>query len=286
MIMNVGSLFSGIGGIEKGMETVGFNTVWFIEREPYCQAILRKQYPSATIYDDVTKIDFRTIPKVDILTGGFPCQDISNAGKRVGIQGSRSSLWKYYCKAISEIRPKYAIIENVAALIRRGLNVVLSNLAEIGYDAEWYCISASSVGALHRRERVFIIAYPNSSRHIYGQIEEQPTEGREYALSQSKSICADVSNTQSNGCNRGRSEENISVGDREFLHCEEEVGSQVRSKTEGCLCNNEQGYWSSEPELGRVANGISNRLDRIKCLGNAVVPQCAEVIAKAIKEVA
>ena len=159
--MKVGSLFSGIGGIELGFEKQGFKTEWFVEREPYAQEILKKRFPRTKIYDDVTTLDFKTIPKVDILTGGFPCQDISNAGKRAGIEGSRSSLWKYYFKAIREIRPKIAFIENVSALLNRGLDVVLADLASIGYDAEWYCVSASAVGANHQRDRIFIIAYPN-----------------------------------------------------------------------------------------------------------------------------
>lgn len=156
--MRIGSLFSGIGGIEYGFEAEGFETVWCIERDKYAQAILRKRFPKAIIYDDVTSIDFTTVPKIDILTGGFPCQDISNAGKRVGITGNRSSLWKYYAKAISTIRPKYAFIENVAALTSRGLDTVLCDLAEMRYDAEYYNVSASAIGAFHRRERIFIIA--------------------------------------------------------------------------------------------------------------------------------
>lgn len=154
----VGSLFSGIGGIEIGFEKAGFETKWFVENEPYARAILKKRFPNAKIYGDITKIDFGTVPKVDILTGGFPCQDISNAGTRTGIKGSRSSLWKYYLKAIRILRPKFAFIENVSALLNRGLNVVLADLTTVGYDAEYHCVPASAVGAPHRRDRIFIIA--------------------------------------------------------------------------------------------------------------------------------
>jgi DNA (cytosine-5)-methyltransferase 1 len=261
--VNVGSLFSGIGGIELGFEEEGFNTMWCIENDTYAQTILRKRFPQATIYGDIKKIDFRAVTKADILTGGFPCQDISNAGKRAGIEGSRSSLWKYYLKAIREIRPRYALIENVSALTHRGLDVVLADLAEIGYDAEWYNISASAVGAFHRRERIFIIAYPNDSRCIYRQAKEQTTEGGEYALGKSESVCEDVSNLYEQRLER--------------LNKREHKKGKSK-KTLGW-----RNYWSVEPNVGRVADGVPNRVDRIKCLGNAVVPQVAQVFARAIK---
>ena len=159
--MKVGSLFSGIGGIELGFERQGFTTKWFVEKDAYAQAVLRKNFPNIPIYDDITTLDFSQVEKVDILTGGFPCQDISIAGKGVGISGERSGLWKYYAKAIRILRPKFALIENVSAITHRGLNVVLADLAEEGYDAEWFDLRASDFGALHRRERIFIIAYTN-----------------------------------------------------------------------------------------------------------------------------
>ena len=264
--MKVGSLFSGIGGVELGFERAGgFTTEWFVENEPHAQFILRKHWPNAKVYDDVTQVNFRTVPRVDILTGGFPCQDISNAGKRAGITGSRSSLWKHYLRAISEIRPKYALIENVSALIRRGLDVVLCDLASVGYDAEWHVVSASSVGALHRRERVFILAYPSDLREGYdagGFRESDGETGRELSRSLSESSSEiSTSFNVSDTCGEGLQRENC------------ETGHVAR-----------QGWWESEPDVGRVADGISLKVDRIKRLGNAVVPQCAEIFAKAIKE--
>ena len=271
--MNVGSLFSGIGGIEIGFEKQGFNTSWFVEYEPYAQAILRKRFPETIIYGDITTINFTTVPRVDILTGGFPCQDISNAGKRAGIEGSRSSLWKHYLRAIREIRPKYALIENVSALSSRGLDVVLSDLAQIGYDAEWYNLSASSVGAHHRRERLFIIAYPNSSRHIHRESEEQSAERRKYAQRELESSCKDVDYSNSSRFKQSK-----------YKQSEESSNKRTSKNNEWNTEFESKGLWSFEPKLGRVANGISNRLERIRCLGNAVVPQVAEVFAKAIKE--
>lgn len=161
--MKIGSLFSGIGGIELGFEREGFETRWFVEKDLFCQSILRKHWPDRRIYADVQLVDFKELESVQILTGGFPCQDISIAGKGKGIiDGERSSLWKHFNRAIGEIRPKYAVIENVSAITFRGLCNVLSDLAENGYDAEWFDLRASDFGALHRRERIFIIAYPNA----------------------------------------------------------------------------------------------------------------------------
>jgi len=127
--MYVGSLFSGIGGIELGFERAGFKTLWFCEIDPYAQAVLRRRFPDAVVYGDITKLDFKTVPGIDILAGGFPCQDISTAGKGIGITGSRSGLWKYYAKAIRVLRPQVAFVENVSILTGRGLDVVLSDLA-------------------------------------------------------------------------------------------------------------------------------------------------------------
>jgi len=296
--MKVGSLFSGIGGIELGFEQAGFETEWFVECEPYAQTILRKHFPNTTIYDDVTNLDFKTIPQVDILTGGFPCQDISNAGKRVGIEGSRSSLWKYYFEAIRTIRPRIAFIENVSALLNRGLDVVLADLAEIGYDAEWYCVPASAVGANHQRDRIFIIAYPHIQRwnnRGNNRKERQVQDDKEWNSEKNKSerhrwghrtwkISPDVAHPENNGFNGRRSGKNFSNKDRQFLYNKEGDRRKIQCKTEGCLCDNDKGIWSVEPDVGRVAHGISQRVDRIKCLGNAVVPQVAEVFARAIQE--
>ncbi len=303
--MNVGSLFSGIGGIEIGFEKEGFTTKWFVENNLYCQAILKKRFPEAQIYGDITTLDFTSVPPIDILTGGFPCQDISNAGKRIGITGSRSSLWKYYVKAISTLQPKFALIENVAALLNRGLSTILCDLAKVGYDAEWHIISASSIGAPHRRERVFIVAYSNSIGLLHGELEEFSTEGGKSPLVGVKCCSSKISDSS-----RERLEGNVwsrlqeSKGKRIFEWSGENVENSLSNETQqryrqeditreegtehsdkSFSASQRNGWWATEPLLGRVAHGISNRVDRIKCLGNAVVPACAQVFAKAIKEV-
>lgn len=289
--LTVGSLFSGIGGIELGFERAGgYRTLWFVENDLHAQAILRKHWPNAEIYADVTYLDFGSVPKVDVLTGGFPCQDISNAGKRAGITGSRSSLWKHCVRAISAIQPRIAVFENVSALTRRGLSTVLCDLAQVGYDAEWHCISASSVGAPHRRDRIFIMAYPNSSGYIHREADELADQGRQSPLSLSlQGGSHDVPNAESIG--RGQ-EITIptgwdSIGNGSQNIPDAQCTGLERQRTTWTASDSaatERGIWASEPNLGRVADGIPHWMDRIKRLGNAVVPQVAEAVGKAIKE--
>jgi len=283
--MYVGSLFSGIGGIELGFQCAGFKTKWFIEKDEYAKKILRKNFPDAIIYDDITKIDFRSIPKVDVLTGGFPCQDISYAGKGIGISGSHSSLWKYYKEAIRVLRPRYAFIENVPAIVRRGLNVVLSDIAEVGYDAEWYNLSASAVGAFHKRERFFVIAY--LPKQGIGRLSIQQRNQRKKNINIDRS-CKTISHPKSTREMpiQQQRQGNCTIKNGKDVSDTNETGQQREGKIQirqELFCGR-KGYWSVEPELGRVANGVSNRMDRIRCLGNAVVPQVAEVFAEAIKE--
>lgn len=165
-----GSLFSGIGGFSLGAQRVGIKTLWQVEINPFCRQILQKNFPDVRRYNDVKEVGKHNLESVDIISGGFPCQDISHAGKQAGIQvGTRSGLWFEYARIIRELRPKYVIVENVPNLLKNGIGRVLGDLAEIGYDAEWTCIRASDVGAPHRRERIFIVAYPNTGRlpHIF-----------------------------------------------------------------------------------------------------------------------
>lgn len=154
-------LFSGIGGFSLGLErTGGFKTVGFCEIEPYPQAVLRKHWPGVPIYPDVTKLEKSHVGQVNVICGGFPCQDISSAGKGAGLAGRNSGLWFEYARLIGEFRPDWIIIENVTALRSRGFDRVLWSLASLGYDAEWHCIPATFVGAPHSRDRIWIIAYP------------------------------------------------------------------------------------------------------------------------------
>jgi len=164
--LRIGSLFSGYGGLDLAFEQAGIGEpAWFVEWEPYVQYVLRQHYPRTPIYGDITTIDFTKLERVDVLTGGFPCTDVSVAGKQEGIRvGTRSGLWFEFARAISEIRPRYVIIENVSALLGNGLDTVLCDLAALGYDAVWSCVPASGVGAPHRRDRVFVVAYADGER--------------------------------------------------------------------------------------------------------------------------
>lgn len=167
--MKVLDLFSGIGGFSLGLERAGMTTVAFCEFEEHAQKVLRRHWPNVPIYDDVRTLngyDFKGT--VDVVTGGFPCQDLSTAGKQSGFSGERSSLYREMLRIISECMPRYAIFENVTGLITgdsgRWFGKFLYDLAQIGFDAEWHCIEAAYIGAPHRRDRVWIIAYPRKER--------------------------------------------------------------------------------------------------------------------------
>ena len=186
--MNVLDLFSGIGGFSLGLERAGMRTVAFCEIDPYCRRVLAKHWPDVPVWGDIRTLTCEWImanatgndvarrrhsggdqpnaerisenAAIDVICGGFPCQDISVAGKGAGLAGERSGLWSEYARIIGEVRPRYVIVENVAALLGRGIERVLGDLAALGYDAEWDCIPASAVGAPHRRDRVWLVAYP------------------------------------------------------------------------------------------------------------------------------
>src|SRR4051794_13891679 len=206
-ILTVGSLFAGIGGFDLGLERAGMRTVWFCEQDAYCQRVLAKHWPGVPCYPDVRALvaepegqrcgpgwagrphpagtgelesSFRqglsvSVPPVDVLCGGFPCQDLSGAGKQAGIDGERSGLWHEYARVIDVLRPRYVVVENVRNLLAgdggRWFGRVLADLAACGYDAEWDCIPASAVGAPHRRDRIWLVAYPHRDelRHQPGR---------------------------------------------------------------------------------------------------------------------
>ncbi len=169
MQFRVLSLFAGIGGFDLGLErTGGFKTVAFCEIDPFCRRVLAKHWPGVPCYHDVRELTAERLASdgigADVICGGFPCQDISLAGSGAGLAGERSGLWSEYARLVGEIRPRYVIVENVSALLGRGLHAVLGDLAAIGYDAEWHCIPACAVGAPHHRDRIWIVAYPGKKR--------------------------------------------------------------------------------------------------------------------------
>ena len=164
--MDVGSLFSGIGGLDLGLERAGMKVKWQVEIDEYCNKALAEYWPNVARHRDVREVGTHNLEPVDLVCGGFPCQDISFAGLGAGLSGARSGLWHEYARIIHDLRPRYIVVENVAALLARGISAVLGFLASLGYDAEWEVLSASSFGAPHRRDRLFLVAYTNE---IYGQ---------------------------------------------------------------------------------------------------------------------
>ena len=240
--MKVLDLFAGIGGFTIGLERAGFETAAFCEIDPYAQKVLKKNWPGVPIYDDVRTITAERLASdgvgVDVITGGFPCQDISVAGHQRGIEAERSGLWAECARLLGELRPRYAIFENVTNLLNgeRGawFKRVLWDISSLGYDAEWHCIPASELGANHHRDRIWIVAYP-------------------------KSIGLQVSNKQYGIPQEAR-----------------------RQRAIMSSCDLGKRYFTDEPGMGRVANGIPNRSHRLKCLGNAVVPPIPELIGRAI----
>ena len=293
-MFNLLDLFSGIGGFSLGLERSGaFKTVAFCEIEPYCQKVLAKHWPKVPIYDDVRTITAERLTAdgitVDAICGGFPCQDISFAGKGAGLEGERSGLWFEYARIIGELRPRYVIVENVSALLSRGLDRVLGTLASLGYDAEWHCIPASAIGAPHRRDRMWIVGYPcsNNGRMCDGR----DLDGKILVEKERQKITNNIKRTgeddteKLSGTNCGDSCEN--VYDAYQLGTQVPAtgrypGQQVLRGTSETWRTTVGSFWAAEPDVGRVANGVPARSHRLRALGNAVVPQIPELIGRAI----
>ena len=265
MTLTVGSLFSGIGGLDLGLERAGMEVIWQSEIDPYACKVLSKHWPKVPNYGDIKEIDWANIVRPDVLCGGYPCQPFSTAGKRKGEDDPRH-LWPWVKEAISELRPKYAILENVRGHLSLGGVSVIGELADIGYDTEWRVVSAASVGAHHRRDRIVIVAYPHDSRPHRAQIYS--TETRINALGGLGRCSTNVGNTNRKGW-QGGIELSETISQRSRLDQSSESGRW-------------SGIWEPEPNVGRVAYGVSHRMDRLRGLGNAVVPQVAEVIGRMV----
>lgn len=397
--MRIGSLFSGIGGLELGLEWAGVgHVVWQVERDPFARSVLARHWPDADrSVEDVTIAGAANLAPVDLICGGFPCQDISTAGKGAGLAGERSGLWFEYLRIVRELRPRFVVVENVAALLGRGLDTVLGGLAEAGYDAEWFCLRASDVGAPHRRERLFVVAHRVGDGRF--QCELEPDAGnvggglrapRETGATQAVRFagCCDaerigadgnaqplahpvrlaaerwrgagdvacataqveadgerrrasrdaavdcreaVADADEHGCEserRGR----LLDGERQALGCDADgcsgenvghtavklgrrsagsAGSAGDARGAGCGARaidmrrpeprmggaphglpRRVDRWPAGPgepqhewEAPRVAQGVPNRAARLKALGNAVVPQVAEVVGRVVLEI-
>lgn len=249
-MLTFGSLFSGIGGLDLGLERAGIKCLWQCEIDPYCRKVLAKHWPDVPCHDDIKTLDPTTMPAVDLLCGGFPCQDISNAGKRAGINGERSGLWSEFARIIRVVRPQYVVVENVAAITDRGIDRVIGDLAACGYDCEWDCLPAASAGAPHIRDRTFVVA--NAEGHSILQLFET-------------SLVADPTGIGQPGPWECQSQFDTPANPYR------EASGVVNALLEGTL-----------PYVCRRHDGIPASMDRMRGLGNAVVPQVAEFIGRAI----
>ena len=285
--MNELHLFAGAGGGILGGMLCGHTTVCAVEIEPYCRKVLLQRQrdgilPKFPIWDDVCTFDGTPWRgKVDVVCGGFPCQDISAAGKGAGIEGSRSSMWKHMARIIGEVRPKYAFVENSPMLVGRGLSTVLADLAEMGYDAKWGIVGAHNVSAPHRRDRIWILATDsNVSRsgasqcYTYGdrteveqgwEVEPQFEPGR---------YCKEERDILNSISKRGCS------GNTEWEDAEDAWQQSSNSRDN----SGRMGWWDSQSDIRRVANGVANRNDRLKAIGNGQVPAVAAMAWKILSK--
>jgi len=262
-------LFSGIGGFSYAAETLlgGYQTVQFVEREPYCQKILRKHWPNVPIHSDICSYQPK-LGSADVVCGGFPCQDISTAGKQAGIkQGTRSGLFYELMRVVRLVRPQYVVLENVAAILTNGLDTVLGELAEAGFDAEWACIPASAVGACHQRDRWWLVAYPSrQQRNDCGSAH--PAGSARAAAQSGDGDGSDVAYADDAGP-QGREPAGVCEHAAEW--------TAWQGNPSGCGLSADWRGYVSEPVLCRGNDGLSGRVHRLKALGNAVVPQVAMV---------
>ena len=262
--MNELALFAGAGGGILGGHLLGWRTVCAVEWEQYPASVLcarqnDKILPTFPIWDDVQTFDgkpWRGI--VDVVSGGFPCQDISAAGRGAGIDGERSSMWKHMARIIGEVRPRYAFVENSPMLTNRGLGVVLADLSSMGFDAKWGVVSAADVGANHQRERIWIRA-----------------EQRDF-----------LSHSEHNGNGRWKqqsegTQETIGMANTDFTQCKRDKCSK-RGVTKRANFG-KSSWWQTEPNVGRVADGVAARMDRLKAIGNGQVPLCAATAWELLK---
>lgn len=302
------ALFAGAGGGILGGKMLGWRTVCAVEIEKYPRNILLQRQRDGIldnfpIWDDVRTFDGKPWRgKVDVISGGFPCQDISSAGRGLGIErGERSGLWREYARIIREVRPRYCFVENSPMLTSRGLGIVLGDLAALGYDAAWKVLSAEDCGAPHERARMWIVGRDNQvADAAEPRLQERNGEPREKVVAQPERLGGEISNAVQDGLQGRRKDWNIQrpsglrggtrtdeikclsdATDKRNVRRIGSVGADGPSRPRGE--DDGQGtasdwcreWWKAEPELGRVADGVANRVDRIKAIGNGQVPLVA-----------
>ena len=283
--MRVLDLFSGIGGFSLGLERAGMKTVAFCENDAKCRQVLTKHWPAVPQFEDVKELskevlDETGITDIGLICGGFPCQGFSIAGQRKGEADDRY-LWPEFFRLIQEIRPDWVIGENVAGIINLGLDTVLADLEGKNYSVQTFVIPACALNAPHRRDRVWIVAHTNENGE--SRMDEQRLSAADpnaRRCEQDKKISA-RGNTVINGSDNVAYPESSGLEGWQVRG----VGDQTQPQF-GAGCWSVTSHWRSEPDVGRVAHGVPRRVDRLRQLGNAVVPQIPEIIGKAIMEIA
>ena len=323
--MKILDTFAGIGGFSYAAEKLigGFKTTQFIEIDPFCQKVLKKHWPHVPIHDDIRTFTAEPF-QYQVITGGFPCQDISVARLQKGItEETRSGLFFELMRVIRMVRPQYVVLENVAAILNRGLDIVLRELSEAGFDAEWSVIPASSVGACHKRSRWWLVAYPKSQSSNGSKFES--FVNKESSISKLRNSSVTITDTDNNG---SPSAEECRLYDKasdrtqegQNQSCQSERSSEpsssraIQSSTEFTnsyskgverrkftipkeLQNAAYTWQSNTPHLSpewrkyvsksvlcRGDDGLRNRVDRLRSLGNSVVPQCAAIPLQRVKD--
>ena len=313
-----GSLFAGIGGFDLGFQWAGIKTLWDVEIDSYCQKVLRKNFPDAEILSDVKEVGKHNLAPVDVISGGFPCQPWSVAGKQGGTEDDRN-LWPEMFRVIGELHPRWVVAENVPNLDAMGyLDVAIDDLESIGYEVRPVEIPAAGVGAPHLRKRIWIVAYAGGNRREGGEysIDGQgtPSVRRRPADEDSNVPDSESPRRREDGTRQsGGQADVLAYPDR---HEQGRINLQGRGTQGGIaaggsgenisdsICINDDNggygtgkesgkrpgqakipgseYWLTEPNVGRVAHGVPSRVDRLKGLGNAIVPQIAEIIGRLI----
>lgn len=314
--MYVLDLFSGIGGFSLGLERAGMRTVGFCEINPYCRAVLAKHWPAVPCFEDIRSLDatgLARLGRIDLICGGFPCQPWSIAGKRKGHEDDRD-LWPEMFRVIEQVRPAWIIGENVTGLIGLALDAVLADLESIGYTARPFVIPAAAVGAPHRRNRLWIVA-TNADSDAIRNNEQREARRRNDIQDSAQAEPGDdgqariVSNANGGRCEVEREPKSTGLesaprnladglcevrelGDSAAGNAADSSGARLQiserppvsraRRRQARRAIAECNWWSAEPGMGRVAYGIPNRVDRLRALGNALVPQIAEIIGRAI----
>jgi DNA (cytosine-5)-methyltransferase 1 len=309
-MLTIGSLFSGIGGLELGLEWAGLGPViWQVERDPFCRRVLARHWPGVPRYADIKQATRTNLDVPGVLVGGFPCQDVSSAGNRAGLAGKRSGLWSEFRRLAAELGPEWIVVENVASGAGLWVDRVCADLAELGYATLPIPLSAVGVGLPHRRRRIFIVAYTHGEqlrdqrqrvsrgwpRTVRASGHPEPrddgTRGAATNADKQPRILAHAQGETERNGREGARPHAIRDGGRMGAAAPDPDGQRQPPGGDGRQTLPPGGAqfvraprWPTEPPICRATDGVSDRVDRLRVLGNSVVPQCAEIVGYVIKE--